>query len=427
MAASASSPAPRRRLRIRRDQRRGVIGGVCAGLADSLGIDPIIVRIAFVAGLLAGGAGAVVYGLAWVFLPAADGGSVAGRLRGQPGSVEIAAGVGLLALSALLLLRALGWWFSDAIVWPAVVAAVGGAVIWRHAVGAPVDARVPKAADRAGGPADGVAARGAAVPEAAPPLLGGRALSTILLGAALVMGGALVFLWANGALSAAGDTVLSVVVVVLALGLILAPIWWRLGRSLAAERSARIRSQARAELAADLHDSVLQTLALVQRRADDPREVATLARRQERELRAWLLGRPAERANKSLAGALEAVAADVEDSHGGTVEVVNVGDCPLDERAEAVLAAAREAIVNAAKFAGEAGPIDVFAEVTPERVEVFVRDRGAGFDVDAVPEERRGVRESIVGRMERAGGAAVVRSGDGAGTEVELSIGRGRA
>jgi signal transduction histidine kinase len=412
-APGRSNPSHRRgRLRIRRNPKRGVVAGVCAGLAESLCIDPIVVRLAFVAATLAGGVGVVVYGLAWLFLPAADGGTLAERLGGRRGSLEIAAGVGLLVLSALLLFRAVGWWWSDAIVWPAVAAAVGLAVIWRQSVGGPAEAEAVPAPEEAEAPG--------------APLMGGRAVSTIVLGAALVLGGALVFLWANGALSAAGDTVVSVVVVVLALALILAPLWWRLGRNLAAERAARIRSQARAELAADLHDSVLQTLALVQRRADEPREVAALARRQERELRAWLLGRTPARASQSLAGALEAAAADVEAAHGGAVEVVTVGDCALDERAEAMVAAAREAMLNAAKFAGSDGPIDVFAEVTAERVEVFVRDRGPGFDPAAVAEERRGVRESIVGRMERAGGRAVVSASPGTGTEVELSIERGR-
>jgi signal transduction histidine kinase/phage shock protein PspC (stress-responsive transcriptional regulator) len=423
MGVPANPPAPRRSspsqrrnlLRIRRDPKRGVVAGVCAGLAQSLGIDPIVVRLAFVAATLAGGVGAVVYGLAWLFVPAAGGGTVAARLGGRRGSLEVAAGVGLLVLSVLLLFRAVGWWWSDAVVWPAVVAAVGLAVIWRQSVGGPAAAEVAEVPARA------------PVEPPGPPLLGGRAVSTMLLGAALVLGGALVFLWANGALSAAGDTVLSVVVVVVALALILAPLWWRLGRNLAAERAARIRSQARAELAADLHDSVLQTLALVQRRADEPREVAALARRQERELRAWLLGRSPARASQTLAGALDAAAADVEAAHGGAVEVVTVGDCALDERAGAVVAAAREAMLNAAKFAGSDGPIDVFAEVTAERVEVFVRDRGPGFDPGAVAEERRGVRESIVGRMERAGGRAVIGASPGTGTEVELSIERGRA
>ncbi len=185
-------------------------------------------------------------------------------------------------------------------------------------------------------------------------------------------------------------------------------------------RSARIRSQERAEVAAHLHDSVLQTLALVQKRAEDPREVAALARRQERELRAWLNNtRPA--GEETLASALEAAAEEVEGDHHVPIEVVTVGDGPLDERAAALVAAAREALVNASKFAGPE-PISLYVEVTDERVEVFVRDRGPGFAVDEVPNDRRGVRDSIVGRMERHGGRATVHSTPGYGTEVELVI-----
>jgi signal transduction histidine kinase len=240
-------------------------------------------------------------------------------------------------------------------------------------------------------------------------------------GAALVVSAGLVFLWLNDALAPARDVLLAVVVVVLVLGLLLAPWWLRLVRNLAAERAERIRSQERSEVAAHLHDSVLQTLALVQRRADDPREVASLARRQERELRAWLNGtRPG---GASLAAALEAAAAEVEAAHGVEVEVVAVGDAPLDDQARALVAAAREALVNAAKFAGGA-PVALFAEVGDERAEVFVRDRGPGFDPAAVPEDRRGVRESIVGRMERHGGRATIHSSPGAGTEIELVLER---
>jgi signal transduction histidine kinase len=215
---------------------------------------------------------------------------------------------------------------------------------------------------------------------------------------------------------------LAVVVVVVALTLILAPWWLRLVRGLTAERTERIRSQERAEVAAHLHDSVLQTLALMQKRSDDPREVASLARRQERELRAWLNGRRAA-GDASVAGALEAVAAEVEEAHGVPVEVVAVGDAPLDERAQALVAAAREALVNAAKFAPD-GPVALYAEVDPERIEVFVRDRGPGFEPSAVPDDRRGVRESIVGRMERHGGRATVHTAPGQGTEVELVLER---
>jgi signal transduction histidine kinase len=179
-------------------------------------------------------------------------------------------------------------------------------------------------------------------------------------------------------------------------------------------------------VAAHQHDSVRQTLALMQKRASDPREVATLARRQERELRAWLNeGRRARDAEATLAAALEAAAAEVEERHGIAIEVVAVGDAPLDERAQAVVDAAREALVNAAKFAPDA-PVSLYAEVDEARIEVFVRDRGPGFDPAAVPPDRRGVRESIVGRMERYGGLAQVHAAPGAGTEVELVMERGR-
>jgi signal transduction histidine kinase len=245
--------------------------------------------------------------------------------------------------------------------------------------------------------------------------------SWALLGAALIVGGGLVFLWLNDALAATRDVVLGVVVVLVAGGLILAPWWLRLVRGLSAERAARIRTQERADVAAHLHDSVLQTLALVQKRADDPRAVATLARRQERELRAWLNGEPPPGAGDTFAALLQRVAAEVEEAHGVAVELVTVGDCPLDERAEVIAAAAREALTNAAKFAPDS-PVSLYAECAGGRLEVFVRDRGPGFDLATVPADRRGVRESIVGRMERHGGRAVVHSEAGEGTEVELFL-----
>jgi signal transduction histidine kinase len=175
-------------------------------------------------------------------------------------------------------------------------------------------------------------------------------------------------------------------------------------------------------VAAHLHDSVLQTLALMQKRAEDPREVAGLARRQERELRAWLNGRR-EAGADTLAGRLEAAAAEVEETHGVPVDVVAVGDAPPDARVEALVAAAREALVNAAKFAGPE-PISLYAEAEADRVVVYVRDRGPGFDAAAVPADRRGLRDSIVGRMARHGGRAVVNSVPGEGTEVELVLER---
>ncbi|HYF24535.1 MAG TPA: ATP-binding protein, partial [Baekduia sp.] len=226
----------------------------------------------------------------------------------------------------------------------------------------------------------------------------------------------------SGALDGTRDALLSLVVVVAALALVAGPFALRAARTISEERAERIRSQERAEVAAHLHDSVLQTLALVQKQAADPRAVATLARRQERELRAWLSGDGAARPDERLVDALRAAAAEVEEAHGVAVEVVAVGDHELDDAHRALVAAAREAILNAARHAGDAGPVRVFLEAEDGRREVFVRDRGRGFDPDAVPPDRRGVRESIVGRMARHGGRATVRSTPGEGTEVELVL-----
>jgi signal transduction histidine kinase len=181
-------------------------------------------------------------------------------------------------------------------------------------------------------------------------------------------------------------------------------------------------------VAAHLHDSVLQTLTLMQKRADDPREVASLARRQERELRDWLAGGGrSDNGERSLASELRSAAEAIEDDHRVAIESIVVGDCVLDPRADAVLGAAREALLNAARHSGDSGPIRVYAEIDDAGIALFVRDRGSGFDPGSVPSDRRGVRESIVGRMERAGGRADIRSSPGGGTEVAIEIARSDA
>lgn len=426
-----------------------MVAGVCAGIGRRLGIDPIILRVGFVAAAVSGGVGFLLYALAWAFVPAEGAPkSAAARIRGRRESWQAAAGTGLLVLSALLVFRELGIWFSDALVWPVVIAASGAALIWRQSTsatdGGPGGAAPPSRTGAVAAPASRTEPTGASPPgagggsaaAAAPapprvitglPLRGGPALSRAGLGVVLVLGAGLFFLQANDALGALRDVLLAVVVVLIALGLILAPWWWRLVRNLTEERAERVRSQERAEMAAHLHDSVLQTLALVQRRAEDPREVAGLARRQERELRAWLSGRSEPQAGRSVSTALEGVAAEVEETHGVPIDVVSVGDGPVDDRAVTVIAAAREALVNAARFAGGHGPVSLYAEVDEERLHVFVRDRGPGFDLTAVPADRRGVRESIIGRMQRRGGRATVHAAPGGGgTEVELVMERER-
>jgi signal transduction histidine kinase len=231
-------------------------------------------------------------------------------------------------------------------------------------------------------------------------------------------------------------------------GVVLFPWLFLLARTVTRERAARARAEERAEVATHLHDSVLQTLTLIQKRRGDPGEMARLARHAERELRGWLYGAPAaagssggppwrspgpprdDQSRKDLVAALRAAAAEVEDRHGVAVELVTVGTCRLDERARAVAGAAAEALTNAAKHAG-VPRVSLFAEVADGQVLVVVRDRGRGFDPDADgPAEGaggpgpggRGIPDSIVGRMRRQGGTATIRSAPGAGTEVELRM-----
>jgi signal transduction histidine kinase len=417
-AVTATRPAPV----LRRDTDHRVLGGVCSGLARHLGVDPLLVRVAFVAAATAGGVGVAVYALAWVFVPAGDAPGRARRLRTGRGTVEIALGVALLALSVLLTARALGLLFSDVIVWPLTLVAAGAALLWRQTLGggwggpaAPADA-APAA------PAHPLSPQPARTATPRTPADRAALISRTGLGVALVIAAGFAFLSASGALSAARDVVLSVLVVAVVLGVIFAPVVMRLVRSLTEERAERIRSQERAEMAAHLHDSVLQTLALVQQRADDPRAVTALARRQERELRSWLTRR-VDSGPLRLARALEVAASEVERDHAVVVDVVAVGDADLDARGEALVAAAREAMVNAAKFGG-GSQVDVYAEALDGELQVYVRDRGPGFDAGTLPPDRRGVRESIVGRMARHGGRAAIHSGPGAGTEVELTMPR---
>ncbi|HWO49362.1 MAG TPA: PspC domain-containing protein [Solirubrobacterales bacterium] len=428
MAETGASPAPRsqppdRRERpLRRDPAAGIVGGVLAGIAAQLGWDVRLVRVLFLVGVVVtGGLLLAAYAVGWLLIPAAQSGGraapapVPGRRRGW----QLGLGVGLLTTSGLLVFRELGLWWSDAVVWPLVLAVAGATLLWAQSRRADATAAAGPVAPRAErAPSDQSAPAAALTPASRL-----RDLYRGGFGVALVVGAALLFLSQVDALGAARDAAFTAIVAIFALALILAPFIWRLGRSLAAERAERVRSQERAEMAAHLHDSVLQTLTLMQMRADDPREVAALTRRQQRELRAWLAA-GGEAGEDRFAAALRAAAEEVEDAYRITVDVVAVGDADLDEPAAALVAATREALTNAAKFAADAGPVSVYAEVWPEQIEAFVRDRGPGFDPDRLPEDRRGVRESIVGRMQRHGGTATIVSVPGSGTEVVLSIAR---
>ena len=412
MADPAELSSPRR---LRRDPENGLVAGVLAGVANRLDADPFWVRVVFVVvALLSGGLAVVAYALGWAVLPGEQRGpteaaqsapSPEESRQGRRRRGRLALGVGLLTLAVLLSFRELGIWWSDALAWPFVLAAAGVALLWRQSGAAEpeLETELP------------VAVEG---PEA-------RRASLVRVyrgsfGIALVVGAALLFLFANDALGPVQDAAITVAVVLVTVTLVLAPFLWRLGRRLTAERAARIRTEERAEVAAHLHDSVLQTLTLMQKRSDEPAEIAALARRQERELRAWLAGDSAP-ASGGFAAGLTRAAEEIEDAHRVAVDTVIVGDCELDPGGAAVVAAAREALTNAAKFGS--APISLYAEVDSGAIETYVRDRGAGFDPEAVPGERRGLRESIIGRMERHGGSAEVNT-DASGTEIKVRIER---
>ena len=433
MTALPAPPAPARPPRppLRRAVDGRWVAGVARGLALHLGVDPWVIRAAFVLAAFSG-AGVIAYAAFWAVVPLdaepSRSPTQARGLRPAPyGAGERPAPpadadageerrdlIGLLGLAAvsvgvLLLLRQAGLEVAGAVV-PFVVAATGVAVLWRLAD----DAQRRRVVEATAGLAQPVG-------EGAPRWAG---WARLLLGVALLVVGAVVFFASRGGIGAATTAVLAVLVALAGVLVVAGPWLYRLVRELADERAERIRSQERADLAAHVHDSVLQTLTLIQRRSDDPREVVRLARAEERALRQWLYQPAAERSD-SVSGALDRLAAEVEDDHGATLEVVCVGDASVDERLEALLQAAREAMVNAAKYAAAGGPVSVYAEVEPHEVSVYVRDRGPGFELAAIPADRMGVRESIIGRMERAGGRAEVRTSPGEGCEVRLSMPRG--
>jgi signal transduction histidine kinase/phage shock protein PspC (stress-responsive transcriptional regulator) len=399
----------RRRFVRRHDGR--IVAGVAAGLGDALEVDANVVRCGFLVLTLAGGVGALLYGAAWLLVRRDD----TSGFRPRPSDAIATAAFASVILGLLLLIRAVGPWPGDVIVWPLGAATVGLALLSTRARDdSPeppdwpfLDRLPPEAAD------------------AVAVLVGTRrgALARIIAGAACVAAGLAAFFLSVDSWRALRGGVIGAVVVLVGIALILGPGLWDLVNQLVSERRERIRADERADVAAHLHDSVLQTLALVQRKADDPREVVRLARMQERELRTWLLeGERTDNTEGSLGAALEEIAADVETEHGVPVEVVRVRDCPATGL-QPLLLAAREAMMNAVRHSG-ASSVAVYLEVEPQRVSIFVRDRGRGFDPAQVAADRRGISGSIVDRLARAGGNAEVRSTPGEGTEIEMSLPR---
>jgi signal transduction histidine kinase len=396
-------------LRRRPDDR--LAGGVAAGLAARTGIDVTAVRIAFVLTGL-GGVGVAAYVLAWLLIPAVGSDSnIASKAMTDRRGITLAAGASSLFAMMLVIASVLGATWLSSIAWPLVISLAGIVLIWRNA------------------PAD----EQAVIRRLAEPLLsmaGEGKRSTIGLRAAiasLLLAGGLIVLLSGHARHLSLRPLGGVALVVAAIVVVLGPWWLRIARDLVVERQARVRAEERADMAARVHDSVLQTLALIQRQADEPQQVIQLARAQERELRSWLFDGRApgsvDGKDMTLAAGVRLIQQEVEARHGVPVEAVTVGDCALDDNLGALLAAAREATVNAVKWSG-ASVVSLFAEVEPAEVSLFVRDRGRGFDPAAVPEDRKGLAESVHARMARRGGFATVRSVPGEGTEVSLRMPR---
>jgi len=402
--------------RAYRDTQNGIFGGVCLGLATHLGLPVKWVRVAFFLLVLVKGFGLVLYAALWLFLPAkhpvgvdAPGLEAANRLGLRTGSRRRARDIGVALALALLLAGVLAL-FADgsgslALLVPAGFAVLGVGLLWWQAD----EAQVERWRDNSRRLSPTAAIVGNGGPAAWLRLVIGLGLLVLALVLAILIMG----LYSQGILvsmTAVGLGLLGIVVV-------LGPALLRLSTDLSEEREARVRSQERADLAAHLHDSVLQTLALIQRSATDPARVTTLARTQERSLRSWLFEQPQQ---GSLASELRAIAQQVEGEFNTRIEVVCVNDHQVGERERALLGASREAMVNAAQHSG-ADLVDVYAEVGDDRIEVFIRDRGRGFDPDAIAPDRHGVRDSIIERMQRHGGEAQIRTAD-SGTEIQLTL-----
>ncbi len=422
MSTPLASPhvAPRKAYRSS-DER--LLGGVASGLGQHLGVRTLYMRVAFLI-CATFGFGVAAYAALWLVLPTDDhleyaspGLEAASRQGKRPrrtrrlheaGPVVALAAIGI---GVVVLVHSIVG--GSMIFWPLLLGLAGLAVLWRQAD----EAQRERWLDSSGRVDFVRAVVGSGGVASYTRLAAGVGLlvSALVLFAVLTMRNG-----RSGQFGVAGEVVIAGVLGVAGLALMVGPWLFRLTGDLSEERAARVRSQERADMAAHLHDSVLQTLALIQRHAGDSRQVTTLARAQERDLRAWLYGEQ-PLADTSVAGALRSAAAEVEDTHGVPVEVVVVGDAPMSEPVRPLVLAAREAMVNAALHSG-APQVDVYVECAAGATEVFVRDRGRGFDERDVPPDRLGVRNSIRDRILRHGGTVTIRTAPGEGTEVRLSM-----
>lgn len=394
--------------RLYRAREHRMAAGVAAGIAYHLGISVVRVRVAFMVLLGLSGLGLLLYAAFWAVVPMRPGDTGVPPRRDVAQLLPfVAIGLGVL-LVQMMLFDSVG--VAGTAGWLVAIIAVGAGIIWHQS-----------APERRGQWSSSMPVPwlGAVVEETDRRTFVLRFIGGGVLVAVGIIGVAAVYSPMQN-FDAVVNGVIFALVGLAGVGVVAAPVLWRTYNQLRAEREGRIREQERAELAAMVHDQVLHTLALIQRNATEVKTVQRLARGQERSLRNWLYkptGSPTER----FAASLEQAAAEVEDTFAITVEAVVVGDRETDERVGALVAAAREALVNVARHA-QVQTVSLYAEVEPDQISVFVRDRGAGFDPDTVEEHRHGVRGSIVGRMKRHGGRAEIRSQPGDGTEVRLTL-----
>ena len=372
-----------------------VVAGLAAGIGRRLGIETVFVRAAFAVLSFVWGLGIVLYLAGWAAtLDAASDSDVEKR---EPITATQRLGVVMVFLSVLLAFRAIGIWPGDAVIFPAMFVIFGLAFLF--------DRRA-------------IDSRSALLSLVETPEKPGR--SRTVVGVLLVIVGLGIF--GGNAAPQFGSIFIAVAATGAGLTVLFGPWIWSLAQDLGAERTERVRQEERAEVAAHLHDSVLQTLALIQR-SEDPKKMVTLARAQERELRRWLFDSSPVPGSDRLSTAIQAVADRIEAEFDIPIEVIGVGDTPFDDVTSPIVAAAGEALMNAAKHSG-AGRITVYHEVSDDTIEVFVTDQGKGFDPDTIDGDRHGVSDSIVARMRRHGGSATIVSEPGEGTEVALSIRR---
>jgi signal transduction histidine kinase/phage shock protein PspC (stress-responsive transcriptional regulator) len=369
-----------------------MLAGVAGGISEAVGISPIYVRAASVCLSLAGGVGLILYVLLALVVP--DDPTSGEREYAPPATRPQVIGMALMFVAVMLFFQAVGLWFG-VVVWPTTLVVFGLAIAIETS-GINYERSL-----------EGVTS-------------GRRSWWLVIAGLAMMVAGLVVVLRSLDRLQSVGVLAIALVVAFGGFVIVAGPWLWSLIEDLRTERRARIRSEEKAEVAAHLHDSVLQTLALIQR-SDDPKKMVTLARSQERDLRSWLFDDTAPDAG-SIDSALTSAATNVEAVHDVPISVVVVGEAVLPiEKQEALIAAATEAMMNAAKHSG-ASKISVYAEMASTSVDVYVSDQGKGFDRDNVGEDRRGIRESIEARMKRNDGTVMIESIAGEGTEVHLTM-----